>query len=270
MMQIPKAAALLAAALAVLPLQAQAACSRPVNVPIAPLGVSVVVRQGHVDGIFPDMLRALGKKVGCQFNFSVVPRARLEMLFSTNAADLLIVATKSPERDKAGQFVPLFKYRATLISVKPLAKPIQSLEQVAQDATLRVVVVRGFDYGPAYRKLLAQLGPQRLAYAADGPTVLRMLQSNMADVTILPPTSAYAAARADARLNGVPEKLQFAVMEEMPWEEAGVYVSNKALPELDQVLLIYALRQPSTSELVMKGYQAVFPPSILDISTRPF
>ena len=85
---ITAAAAIVAMTMAVQ--SAVAKCSREINVPISSAGQSVTIIDGSIGGIYPEILRNLGSKESCTFIFSDVPRARLEMLFNTGKADLLV------------------------------------------------------------------------------------------------------------------------------------------------------------------------------------
>ena len=101
-------------------MQAWAACPRPVQVPVAATGFSVIVdAQQKVSGIYPDVLTEAGNRANCRFVFKAVPRARLEALFETGAADMLLPAPRTARRDQHGLFVPLIQARATVISVDP-------------------------------------------------------------------------------------------------------------------------------------------------------
>lgn len=62
-------------ALLALSMPAWANCSRDIHVPVSQIGASVVSSGATVSGIYPDILRSLGAKMGCNFIFSVVPRA---------------------------------------------------------------------------------------------------------------------------------------------------------------------------------------------------
>lgn len=77
---------------------ARARCARPLNVPLAAIGVSVTTLGGVMRGIYPELLRALGKSEACVMNFTVVPRARQAAMFETGRADLLVAATRTPHR----------------------------------------------------------------------------------------------------------------------------------------------------------------------------
>ena len=135
-------------------------CSREISVPVSASGASVIVDNGHVGGIYPDLMRALGAKTGCQFAFSVVPRARQVALFKAGLADVLLPASRTPARDKIGTFVPMISHRAMLISLAGSRTPITSAQDLLERRELSVAVVRGFDDGEHYTALLDELDKQ--------------------------------------------------------------------------------------------------------------
>ena len=92
--------AVLVAAL-VTPGAAIANCSRPIVVPASSLGKMLVVDEatGTISGIYPDILRSKGQKIGCIFEFPIVSRARAELMFRNGDADLLVGATQQAERE---------------------------------------------------------------------------------------------------------------------------------------------------------------------------
>jgi polar amino acid transport system substrate-binding protein len=126
-------------------------------VPVSANGASVIVDGLTVKGIYPDLLRAIGPKAGCQFAFTVVPRARQVAMFSAGTADVLVPASRTPGRDKFGTFIPMINHRAMLISVNNGRTPITSAQDLLARKDLRVAVVRGFDYGEAYTALIDEL-----------------------------------------------------------------------------------------------------------------
>ena len=124
----------------------------------APTGFSVITSGDKVSGVYPDVLRELGPKAGCSFNFPVVPRARLDhMFFKTSEADILIPASRSTERDKTALFVPLIQVSPALISLKTRQLGITSVKQLVETRALRGALVRTFSYGDEYQALLLEL-----------------------------------------------------------------------------------------------------------------
>jgi len=253
-----------------LPLAAQAACSRVINVPISATGHSVIIDGDAISGIYPDLLRGLADKEGCTVALSAVPRARLEVLFETGRADLLIPASKTPRRDASGTFVALIHNRATLISLQSKRAAMTSARELLDQPALKVALVRGFDYGPAYQELVTALGQQgRLILEVDALSVARLLKSGVADVTIMAPSILAGALPGDERVRDLLDKLRFEAIDELPWGDSGVYLSNTALSPPDKAALQEALERAAKSGTVWKAFQRYYAPSVLKASIRP-
>jgi len=73
---------LLAALLCAGALPVHADCTRDIVVPLSSTGVSVIVNNGTYSGIYPELFRSMGPRIGCHFVFSSVPRARQELYSS--------------------------------------------------------------------------------------------------------------------------------------------------------------------------------------------
>jgi polar amino acid transport system substrate-binding protein len=255
--------------LVALPL-AHAACSRAINVPVSATGQSVITDGDTIKGIYPDLLRSVGEKEACTFTLSAVPRARLEMLFETGRADILIPASKTPRRDMHGTFIPLVHNRAMLISIQSGRVPITSAQELLEQSTLKVALVRGFDYGSAYQELTAALEKQgRVILEVDGLSVARLLKAGTADVTIMAPSILAGALQADERVRDLVDRLRFEALREMPWGESGAYLSNRSLSPEDKAALRSALERAARSGVVWKGFQHYYAPAVLAGSIRP-
>lgn len=248
----------------------QAKCSRSIQVPVAPIGQSVVIEGDNISGIYPELLRSLTDKEGCSFTFSEVPRARLELLFETGRADLLIPASKTPKRDASGTFVALVQNRATLLSLQSNRQSIKSLRELQDHSTLKVALVRGFDYGPAYQELVKALDKQgRLILDVDALSVARLLKAGTAHLTIMAPTILAGAVQDDERLRDLNERLRIEPVEELPWGYSGVYLSNTALIPQDRLALQDALERAARSGEVWKAFLRYYNPTVLKGSIRP-
>lgn len=253
-----------------LPLAAQAACSRVIHVPVSATGQSVLIDGDSIKGIYPDLLRGLADKDGCTVTLSAVPRARLEVLFETGRADLLIPATRTPKRDAHGTFIPLIQNRAMLITLRTGRAAIKSTQELLERPGLKVALVRGFDYGPAYQELITQLTQQaRLILEVDAVSVARLLKSGAADATIMAPSILAGALQDDERVQDLLDKLQFEALRELPWGESGVYLSNSTLNPQDKAALLAALERAARSGVVWKGFQQYYTPAVLHGSIRP-
>lgn len=249
--------------------QGAAACSRDIAVPVSASGSSVLVENGEVKGIYPDLLRTISRKTGCKFIFSVVPRARQVALYQLGQVDLLLPSSRTPERDKYGTFVPMIHNRPMLISVAGERAPIISARQLLERRDLRVAVVRGYDYGEEYSALVDALGKQgRLFTEVNATAVARLLQAGSADLTIMGPTLMVGAIRRDARVQGLQDKLRTEPIPELPWRHGGAYISH-TLNKQDQAALHEALDKISASPEVMDAYMRYFSADALNDSVRP-
>lgn len=248
---------------------AHAACARAIAVPVSANGASIIIDGEQVSGIYPNLLRTLGPRIGCNFAFGVVPRARQVAMFKAGTADILVPASRTPERDQLGTFVPMVQHRAMLLSAHSGRAPITSLADLLARRELRVAVVRGFDYGPHYTALVAELQKQgRLYTEVDVVAIARLLHAGSVDVTIMGPTLLAGAIRREPRVQGLQERLKAEAIPELPWSQSGAYISNALRPE-DQALLREALDQAGKSNLVLAGYRRHFRADALSDSVRP-
>lgn len=256
--------------LGVLPIVAQAECSRTIHVPIAPVGLSVFVAADNtVSGVYPEILRDVSAKEACSFDFSVVPRARLDALFEAGKADLLIPASRSPRRDEFGVFVPLVLSRAMLISPATQRAAIHSAQELLARRELKLGLVRGFDFGPAYTALARELIRQgRVVQEADVVSVARLMQSGKVDLTIMAPSILWGAIQGDPRTAGLPEKLRYEPLDELPWGDSGAYISKASLSEADRLALRELLERCAKSGAVWKAFQRFYPAGALSGSIR--
>jgi polar amino acid transport system substrate-binding protein len=249
---------------------ADAACSRVIQVPVSSTGQSVVISGDTISGIYPDLLRGLSDKESCTFAMTEVPRARLESMFETGRADVLIPASKTPKRDAFGTFITLIHNRATLLSIQSNRAAIKTVHALQDNSKLKVALVRGFDYGQIYQDLIIALGKQgRLILEVDAVSVARLLKSGVADVTIMAPTILAGAVQGDERVQDIVDKLRVEPLDDLPWGESGVYLSNTSLSPQDKAALQDALERAARSGEVWKAFQRYYNPAILKGSIRP-
>ena len=268
--QIHTLRALLLAFTALVAGAVHAQCSRPINVPMSATGLSVLVNGDAVSGIYPDLLRVLSEKEGCTFAMSGVPRARLEVLFESGRADLLMPASKTPKRDALGTFVALIQNRALLMSIQSKRPAIGSVRELLEQTSLKVALVRGFDYGQPYQDLVATLGQQgRLILEVDALSVARLLKAGTADVTIMAPTILAGAVQSDERVRDMVDTLRMEALEELPWGSSGVYLSNTSLSAADKATLQGALERAARSGDVWRSFQRYYSPAALRGGIRP-
>lgn len=268
--QIYTLRALVVALAALGTLGAFAECSRVINVPMSATGLSVVVNGDAISGIYPDLLRVMSDKEKCTFAMAAVPRARLEVLFETGRADVLIPASKTPKRDALGTFVALFQNRALLMSIQSKRPAIKTAQELLDQTSLKVALVRGFDYGQPYQDLITALGQQgRLILDVDPLSVARLLKAGTADVTIMGPTILAGAVLGDERVRDMVDTLRMEPLEELPWGISGVYLSNTSLSPPDKAALLDAMERAAKSGDVWKSFQRYYTPALLKGGIRP-
>ena len=250
---------------------AQAACSRTIQVPLAPVGLSVLLPpQGPPTGVYPELLRQVGEADGCHFAMSAVPRARQELMYESGRSDVLVPASRTPRRDEFGDFVPLIQARAMMISLRSDRILPTSLRGLAQAGELRVVLVRGFDYGDAYQGLIKELARQgRLRLEVDPVSVARVLDAGGADLTVMAPSILASALHADERVSHLLGRLRLDAVEELGWNDSGIYLSRAALSEADRRHLQESLDKAARSGLVWKLFKQFYPAGSMEGSLRP-
>ena len=233
-------------------------------------GQSVVIDGDKVNGIYPELLRSMAAKVQCRFVISPVPRARLERLFETGKADMIVASVRSPHRDEFGVFVPMVRSRATLISLDDTQRPpFKNFQELIDHKDTRLIVVRGYDYGKAYQELIDALGREnRVVFEAEPQAVGRLLKSNPDDVTLMVPTILYGAMQEDSRLRDLREKLRIEPLDNISWGESGVYLSKTLEPGLFKYLQA-AMQRAAQNGTVHKGFAAYYPAQVLKDSIKP-
>lgn len=248
---------------------AHAGCSRPIEVPMAPVGFSIAFDGERATGMYPALLQDLTNATGCQFKIRRVPRARLQTMFELGQADLMAPAARSPDREALGEFVGLVQFRPAVIAVSRERTLPHSLAELVARRTDKVAVVRGYTYGPAYDQAMATLRAQhRLLEQADAFGVARALRVGLAHFAVMTPNSFIATLHQEASLSPLIQQLRVVPLAELGWADSGVYLSHR-LPEADRRQLADAFRQLARSGRVWQLFNDCYPPGSLKDSLRP-
>lgn len=249
---------------------AQANCSRPLTVPMAPIGLSVSFDDDRIEGVYPTLLRELSPSAGCEFQLQRVPRARLQKMFETGQADLLIPASASPSREKDGEFVPLIQVRASLMSLARDRASPRSLAELLAQPDYRLVVVRGFSFGAAYDNAVAVLRAQkRLLEESDATGVARALRQGLAQGTVMTASILIGTLVQEPDLTPLIKQMRAEPLEELSWSESGVYLSRHSLNESERRSLRQAFQQQAKAGRVWQLFNDTHPPGSLGGSIRP-
>ena len=251
-------------------LPALARCTRPLSVPVAATGLSIIDQGDIISGIYPEILRTIAAKEGCTFTITIVPRARLEVMFESGKADLMIPATRTPHRDLYGLFVPLVRNRAMLMSIQSSLPPVKTMQDLLAQSKTKVAVVRGFDYGERYQELLAELQKQgRLLVDTDPLSVARLLKLGSADYVLMAPTILAGTSQTDPRVDDIVDHLRYEALAELPWGESGVYFSRKSVSLEDLNTLQEIFDRVARNGVVWKGFQRYYRAEFLREGIRP-
>lgn len=252
------ALALLAAAL-LSQAAAAAGCSRPILVPLAPNGHLVMVDdKGQLDGVWPELLRRVGSAIGCSFELSAMPRARLEMEFlSGRQVDLMISATRTEERDQRGLFVPLIRQPMVILTRSSEAGKVGNVDALKKSGW-RMAVPRSFPFSAEYRALVAELeADKRTDLVNDLDAAVRMLRAGRVDFALISPPQAHAVTG---------EGIVFRRFEGLPLMEVGLYLSRHNLSGADQILLRDGLARAAREGQVRRAFLRHYPPEVADLN----
>lgn len=248
---------------------AEAGCRRPIDVPMAPLGLSITVDGERLGGIYPTLLRELAASTGCEFQIQRVPRARLQKMFESGQADLLLPASASPAREQDGEFVPLIQVRASLLTLSREPGLPHSLAELLTQPDFKLAVVRGFSFGAAYDSALATLREQkRLVEEADVAGAARALRQGLAQATIMASSTFVGTLTTEAGLGPLLKQVHSEPLEELGWSESGVYLSRQRLGEADRRTLRQAFGQAAKTGRVWQLFNEIYPPGSLGGNIR--
>lgn len=219
-------------------LAAAESCSRPIIVGVTPAGNAVTVSaDGKIGGLYVEILNQVARNGNCTFSYEPLPRARAHHMFQGNNIDILAPAAQSEERDKTGEFVTSSTMAITLITPKnKSANALAALEK----GELLVNIVRGFDFGPEYHKLVAKLQARSmLEEVVDSDTVARKMQAGRIDATIMPALTFYPSAFEA----GLAQNLVATVIPDIAGITAGIYLSRQNLAPEDRAHIALHFRK---------------------------
>ncbi len=251
-------------------LGAQASCQRPLQVPLAPIGVSVSFEDGQALGIYPTLLREVAANTGCQLVLQRVPRARQQTLFDAGHTHILAPAAPTPARDATGEFVPLIQVRASLMTLGGDKPPPRSLAQLLAQPDYKLAVVRGFSFGAAYDSAVATLRQrQRLVEEADVTGVARALRLGLAHGTVMTSSILVGTLLVEPDLHPLLKRLQVEPLDELGWSASGLYLSRRSLSEAERDTLRKAFGQAARNGRVWQLFNEHHPAGSLGLSIRP-
>lgn len=253
---------------------AYAKCSRPIVVPVAATGLSVQIKNDVIDGVYPDFLRKIGAKIGCEFVFIQAPRARVEkMVFKSNEADVFIPSSQNAERDKTATFIYLTSTYVGIVSKKADLKLIKSFDDFLNKNEFRGAFIRSYSWGDEYDGFIKALeNNNKVDFMTDIDGVLRMINKDRAQYTLLPYTLLYSAIQADPKSYKV-EDFVYNKFAGIPLSRGGAYLSEKTLSPNDFKLIRDALvkgsKDGSLEEIFLKYYPKNALKNVIVFGSKP-
>jgi polar amino acid transport system substrate-binding protein len=210
-------------------------CSRPLLVAASPLGRSMIISEDglQVSGATYDIFNKLAKDTGCSFTFLIVPRARAFVMLKAGEVDLVTDATRTPDRETDAYFVEVGKVTPALIALTRNPIGARSTTELI-DGKDSLIAIHSYDYGPAYRNLLAHPKVKsRVTMALTAENAMKMLLRNRARAILASPN-----ALVDAWMHfGNKEDLTIHAIDGMPDISYGLYISKTRMLETDTALV---------------------------------
>ncbi|MDR7267991.1 polar amino acid transport system substrate-binding protein [Pelomonas saccharophila] len=245
---------------------AEAGCSRVIDVPVSPAGRLVFVEDERVEGVLPELLRERGVLVGCEFRFSVVPRARAaRTVFDAQDGDLYLPALRKPERDQTHLFVPLSRQGVAVATLRARAPVPADLRRLLADKSLRGIFVRGYHFGPAYGDFVDQLLVEKRAdVVPDIEALSRMLRAGRADFTLLPYVTGQGALDLAPRMPLSQTAFRIELLESLPLMESGVYLARRNLDSADLALLTQMFERAVAEGALRRAFLRHYPLEVVD------
>lgn len=245
---------------------AEAGCSRPIEVPVSPAGRLVFVEDDHIEGVLPELMRERGALVGCEFRFSVVPRARAaRSMFEAQVGDVYLPALRVPERDRTHLFVPLSRQGLAVATLRTHAPVPANLGLLQADTGLRGIFVRGYQFGPAYSDFVERLmADKRGDIVPDIETLSRMLRAGRADFTLLPHVTGQGALDLAPRMPLAKTAFRIELLEAVAPMENGVYLSRRNLDAGDLGLLVQMFERAVADGALRRAYLRHYPLEVVD------
>lgn len=252
-----------------LPTASQAGCSRPMEVALSPSGMTIIKDGGKVSGFMPEMLHKFGNEVGCEWNITIAPRARVEALFEAGKTDVIVAATHTERRDQIGYFVPTLSTRATVLSLGKPNPPIRSLADLVARRDVRVALVRGQEYGGGFAAMVKAMTEQhRIVFESNAINVARLLDADIAQVTVMTPIALAGQLGTDPRYAPLIARIRIDPVAELPWDATGTYISKETVGAADRAVLEEMFNRIARSSWLLDNLKATYPPNVLTESVR--
>ena len=240
-----------------------AAACRPLRMPLSPAGALVQLREEHLDGVLPDLVELLSRRLGCPVDARLTPRARqVKMFFETHEADIFWPAVRHPRRDLAGRFCSFFKGVVHLVTRADTGAPTIDTAGLLARREWLGAMVSGYTFGPVYDDLVRALSLQhRLTMVRDPSTALRMVAAGRVQFTVLNPLTAYGESlEADV---GQYNRFALNPLGGLPLYEGGAYISRHSMPATAQDRVLAVLESMVAEGHILRAMRRFYPAPVL-------
>lgn len=111
---------------------------------------------GEVRGADIDLMRAIGRDLGCEITFKQAPWTRVLLEVENGTIDVSTSTSRTPERDKYAWFSNSYRTTEMAIYVRRGEVGIYSLDNLAAVAKtgFKLGVIAGYHYGPEFAGLM--------------------------------------------------------------------------------------------------------------------
>ena len=212
----------------------EATCSRPIQIAASPIGRSMIISpEGNISGATKAFFDLIEKDTACVFEYVIVPRARAWHMLEGAQIDLVADATRSPERDRAAQFLAVTKSRPVLISLPNRVLKPKTIEELI-NSPMTLITFTGHFWGQAYLDLLSNPKMQGRISSVPSPEIaIKMLMRGRADA-ILSGQAVIFDAWENAGNGG---KLNTDEIDGLPPLSVGMYMSWNKMSGQDRKLI---------------------------------
>lgn len=205
-----------------------AGCDRPLRVGMSDLGLGGYMEEGRPRGVIPELIKELEVRSGCRLQIIPVPRARALLEFSDGKLDIVTSMLKTPERDRAGVFLPYGYAKQDLLLLPEAGPGIKSLAELRSHPQVRVGLVRGIQAGERLDTRIEDLVRSRqLEYSPDFFNLAAKLNARRLQAALMP-NALHIKLRRDGLL---PLDLIVQDEPEAPPQPLGLYVNRRTVPD---------------------------------------
>lgn len=183
---------------------------------------------GKVSGADIDLMRAIGRDLGCEIIFKQAPWTRVLLEVENGTIDVSTSTSRTPERDKYARFSNSYRTTEMAIYVRRGEVGIYGLDNLGAVAKtgFRLGVIAGYHYGPEFASLMRD--PAFAGFideAVDYQTNIRKLMHGRIDGYLVEDVGVMLA---EARTLGVLDQIERYPLA-IPGEELHLMFSRKTV-----------------------------------------